>query len=778
MSRSVESGDTGGRIEFDPLAIANPPFSHQLEARTCLSAWVIVVIPAIASEIADRSGRIFTARPASHLLGLSLTSTGIWGTLDADKIKRPDRPGIMPQFKLTKIIMATVPLTMAPWGMAAAQSGPEAIVEGWIAASKPIEFLSVSHGGIVHEQSSNTTTISNLSIRLEVDGAKMQAQAGSTTAKATGKLDYTITFPAISFADLALDNGYYSASRINADIANLNFEIVGDAKNSSSAKGAYEKLVINNVKWAQPPAVANAPDKPVSKFYPLVAALVDISFDDASLDGMTMNQSTGDPAVNMILRYGATRLGQTVRGNISQMTLDGLAMNMSVPKGGGASQPLENFQFTAGQMSVNGYDYRTFIESFAPGSVAATDNDAYNPVIGELSFADFGFNAPDGQFSIDRIFMKDFGVRRPRIDVLSAVDKMVVAQMAGGAEPDPREVIELVASIYGAFRLGEFEIADIRVNAPDAQGVLGSYRIADLSANGLGEISLSGVNFAGKRGEFVKLERISVNDIGFPPLEALMNLEAAQENNDVLAIMKAMPTLGSYRAKGIDVRIPNEGEISLEDSQMVMADHIGPIPTKLDIRVNKVNMPVKYLEREQRAPLEAMGYANIEVSYGLQAAWDEASGTLSLASDAALTDGGTLDAAVTIGGVPRSVFENPMTAQNAIALLTINRANVEFDDQSIVSRGLKLAAAQQKSDPETLKAQMVGMLPFVLQALQNPSFVNELSAAVKLLLDKGGKITASATPANPVSLMQVVGVSQTAPGALIDLMNVKVVAQP
>ena len=172
-----------------------------------------------------------------------------------------------------------------------------------------------------------------------------------------------------------------------------------------------------------------------------------------------------------------------------------------------------------------------------------------------------------------------------------------------------------------------------------------------------------------------------------------------------------------------------------------------------------------------------MGFKDVVVSYRLDANWDEASKLLAVDLSTWLKEGGELKIEVDVGGIPLSVFENPLTAQQAVGFLTVNGANVEFNDLSIVNKGMTIVAAKQGVDLATMKAQAVGLLPFALEILNNPGFVEELSGAVKQLLDNGGKISASATPSAPVSVMQLIGVGATAPGAIIDLLNVQVKAE-
>jgi len=125
--------------------------------------------------------------------------------LSGNIVHKPEVEKHMSFQNFTKSIVIAASLTLAPWTVAWAQSNPEDIVEGWVSAAEGVDFLTVTHGGISHDGSSDVTTINGLTIQFTIDGAKMSVKANSATAKAEGVLDYTISFPTISFSGLMLE---------------------------------------------------------------------------------------------------------------------------------------------------------------------------------------------------------------------------------------------------------------------------------------------------------------------------------------------------------------------------------------------------------------------------------------------------------------------------------------------------------------------------------------------------------------------------------------------
>ena len=663
------------------------------------------------------------------------------------------------------------------WNIASAQSQAEKIIESWLGSAQGYEFAKITHDGVSHDSATSITTVKNLSLAFDASN-KLKPKSDGTPLPPSAQIKYTLTFPVIEFENLSADDTHYSASTINASQSILRFSISGTGESDSDMNGTYGDIQFNNLRWSKIPDIADDPTKPISKYFPLVAALLDISFDNATIGAMDMIQSIQKPTPTTInIHYGAMEIGKTERGNFSSLVMNGMEMELpnSAPD---ASPDSPLIKIKMGRVTAQDYNYGTFLDAFRPGTIAASDNEPFNTFLGDMVFEGMEMISNEATFTMGNIISKDIGIRAPKIDLLSEFDRLFLEAQEGGKEPDPKKLIELVANIYGTLRLGLFEMQNMQIDVPGkGNGGMGTFRIADLSANGMGEFLLKAINFnAGPKNKF-NMDEFAYGDMTFPPLSALLNLEAAQKANDIVAMMKAIPTLGYFTMKGISGVIPDQGSVSLEEFTTKMANFIGPIPTKIEAIIKNAKIPVDQLDAKQRAPLQAMGFSEVDVSFNLNADWSETTNVLSLQSGMEIVDGGLLDASLAIGSIPRDVFENPLAAQGIVAFVTFDKANITFDDRSIVERGMTLAGAAQGLDAETMKAQALGILPIVLQKLEQPAFVNELVASVKTLLDTKGKITATATPPAPVLILQLMGAGASAPGAVIELLNVNVSAQ-
>jgi len=697
-------------------------------------------------------------------------------------------------------LMISITLVLLPFqDKSFAQSRSQFIIENWLEAAEEYKFIQVSHDGIATD-SNNITTINNLTINILLDksvfGGKANKALDNPAARALGKSDttkdeypaiditYTITFPELSFDSLTFDGNYYSARSIAAEFVLLDFKSGTDEPVNFSVSGSYDNVRVDDVRWSKLPELSQDADKPISRYFPLVAALLDISFEKASIDTMTMVQNIANGVFVTTTKYGRMEIAKTVRGNISRMQMANMNVEMLSRSGDkNTSNATPIVAMSSGNFVASNYNYRNFLDSFTPGNVAAGDDGPFKSFLGEMSLDAVRVKTGTSEFLLDGMNVTNFGVRAPNIDLFGEMDRLYLLSktdvgLSGDNGPDARKIAELVGGIYSALRLGAIELRGMSFNVPEGgNGKMALYRIANLSTAGLGEFIVEGVNFMGNRGEFINLDRFSLADIKFPSLKSLINLEKAGKSGDIAAILEAIPTLSNIAAKGLEILIPGETEFSLSEYEIDMSQHIGPIPTKVEITVKDAIVPVIQLEKAPREVFGAMGFTELEFSYDLSAEWNETTNVLSSQTRVDLKDGGELDVDIDVGGIVREVFEKPQTIQSALAFATINRVQVNFVDDTLIDKGLAFVGATRGVSADTMKAQAIGMLPIILQVLERPAFVDKITQAVKIFLDSKGKITATATPAAPVLILQLMGAGATVPGAVIDMLNIEVNAQ-
>lgn len=653
------------------------------------------------------------------------------------------------------------------------------IVERWVEDSKSYSFFDLSHQGLSYDEANDVTTVNGFKAVFSPDFTSLVPEGEDAP-----RFTYSFEVPRLRYFGLSETGDRYAVNSIEADQINVIYSVDGGAVEAqdTEANGTYRDLVISAADWSKLPAIIEDPSKPISKYYPLVAAMVDMnmaSFNVASTD----LEQTLDARTLLKTTYGAIEFNDMKMGDYSSFSIDGLTMS-SAPRPDAEQFGGEyEFMVDIAKFSGGAYNGGTMVRQFDPALATSHRDTPFKTLLGSLSVTDTKLDVDDvARMSLENISYTDWGIRPPGIPLLALADELYLEAKAGGSEPDEKTILSLVSAFYSMFRIGSFDVSGFDLVGNDVENDtefsarLASFRLADLWSGGMGELSLKGL-FAEGEGNRIQMDLFQLKDVGFPTLEALMDVERASDEMDINGIIAAFPTLGLIEVSGVDVKIQDEPAIKLGLNRLEMGDFIGRLPTRVSSTLENLEFNVADLEPESREVFEDMGYQRVNLSYMVSLVWNEASEILSLVSKNALDDGGTLDASVDIGSVPRSVFENPETAQNALAFLTFNAASMVFNDNSIVDRAIEATAGKQGKSAEQLKQELLGALPFLMSALNKPDFVDQVAGAVGKLLSEGGSLTATAQPDQPVSVMQVIAGGAAAPGTLVDLLKIEVLAE-
>ena len=658
-----------------------------------------------------------------------------------------------------------------------AWADPVAIVEGWIAQSEPYDWVTITHDGVAHDATSGTTTINGLTI--VVAGYDLPGVSPETTDSDTPDsvdFSYSFIFPSLEFDGLGTDGDYYVATAIRAETLDIGFTIESVNQGTTSSSGSYDGLTVANARWARLPEVAEDPLRPVSRFYPLVAALVDVSFDEAEFGALEIVSETSEPDVATVVTYGAGRIGQTVRGNISTMEIGEITVEAI---SSGDESEMTDFLMDFGGVRAETYNYGDIVRMFDPAMEPGTGDEPYETVAGLVSVFDWGLTVEDADFSIGDLRMEELGLRRPTIPFLARVDELYIRAVESGEEPDPEEVIELVAAFYGMFRLGLMEFRDMEGSSEDFFGSLASVGLAGLSSDGIESIYYRGFEVRDGSGDVeVKLGDFTISNFLFPSLAALINLEQAQEEGDIETMLAAIPKIGGISIADLLVNVPFLAELSLGRAAIESSDYIGPIPTRIGSVIDNLRLPTWMLDEDSAEVMASLGYDEIASSSNLELVWQEDEQTIALRSESVLVDGGRMSLSATVGGIPREALENPMSLMFLAFAMTLNEATLEFEDDSLTERALALFAEDQGTDVTTMRAQALGIIPFIAAPLQRPEFLTALTTAASSFLDEPGTLRLTMVPDAPVPFMALMEAADgDDPGLLIDLLNVQISAE-
>lgn len=331
----------------------------------------------------------------------------------------------------------------------------------------------------------------------------------------------------------------------------------------------------------------------------------------------------------------------------------------------------------------------------------------------------------------------------------------------------------------GTFSLGYSDVNDIAVKiwdpvraqnkdskTPSFDGTLKHASISDVTPNSIGQVKVEGLHGAIEGDDAViDLGTFELANIAWPSARTFVEVAEADED-DIATLMKGVPTVGLLAVSGIKV-IADElpGPIALDEFRIAMEDHIGPIPTRIEHNISGLSYATEMVEEPQmREVLERLGIKQMNSSQDFVIAWDEATQDLRIEKLNVVLEGGlNLSADITLGGIPRSVFEDPSQAEALIATATFKSAQIELLDSPLVPALVDMQAEQAGLDGEMLSSMMIDGLLQGLGPVATTDFAVELAAAAKSYATKAGDLRVTFAPSAPVPLMQVGGLAALAP---------------
>ena len=198
-------------------------------------------------------------------------------------------------------------------------------------------------------------------------------------------------------------------------------------------------------------------------------------------------------------------------------------------------------------------------------------------------------------------------------------------------------------------------------------------------------------------------------------------------------------------------------------------------------------------DKDKSEQLAALGFTVLKGRLSAKGSWNKADGRIQITENAiALDNAGKLNFTMDIGGYTPGLMQSMQTlledkdpdnkAANGIAMLglmqnlTLNSIALRFDDASITDKILDMAAKRSGQTKEILIAQTKAMAPLMAVPLKNAEFVTNLAKAVSDYLDKPKNFEIKLAPEKPMPIALLIAVGATDPQALIEQVNLKVLA--
>ena len=310
-----------------------------------------------------------------------------------------------------------------------------------------------------------------------------------------------------------------------------------------------------------------------------------------------------------------------------------------------------------------------------------------------------------------------------------------------------------------------------------------SYEIGTLVLSGVSEIA-AGL-FEVTTAEWSRIEvTVGGESAAAIPLITAGSLYIQQPGNEPSAVdrLRASSVLAREFAMPEAVVLVNDQPVVLEDLRGTWDGDPKTGSGTSDFSARRIHVPGAVFD-EGDNPLAMAGYDELELSMSgttTTTYTDDAVG-FDLEMRINGRDVGSLIVELGADGIPLALFSAVDTEADPDDLMpfaddvSLKRARIRFEDDSLTGRILSLMAESEGTDVESFVAEGTAGLDMMLAEFLEPDLAREVSDALTAYLNDPRSITFALTPAQPVNFAQVMAGMEN-PVGLIDLLRPSITA--
>ena len=600
-----------------------------------------------------------------------------------------------------------------------------------------------SHGKVSFDLWSHTVGIADIATESAVQPAVTLKIAGLTVSGASQP-----------------DQGRFSADNIEA----ADVEIGAGTAGSAGFQIGYKapRVVIKNysgpASLPQPPAGASAIE--IYRFIlQRFAATSASSIETPSIAG-TINMA---PAMAANFTYSGSALRDIKDGKVATMQVERVNFTANMQQAG-KSQKL-----TAEIANIVSHDFDAAAVAAALDPQNAND-DSYHRFYGQTTAGPYTVSSDQGmQMRIDGFSIEDVAVRPSRLQLPA-----LLAMLPGTGAPHPtpeqaRALIDKIASIYGAIRVGKAEMRGLSINTPQGPLTLAAIRF-NLEDGKIGEFAMEGLDGHTPKGP-VKVGRFALKSLdvaNFLRMSGQFSNPAQKPTPEQLLGLLAL--LGGVEVRGIVAPFMDTGKsVNLDSFDLSWGQFVGPIPSQAHVAL-KMTTPVD-AKNPSMAQLVAAGLDTISTDDDLGAAWTEPTGAF-VFDPVKLQIGGIIDASarISLTHVRRQLFSfNPQQAGAMVAQVEAGTIELTLHDLGGVDLAVKQYARTQNVSPDAARQAIVESIKTnsADTIAANPDAAVIVDALAAYIQQPGSTLTLKLTPRGAVQVIPLIQQAKAdPPGAL------------
>ncbi|HMB48177.1 MAG TPA: hypothetical protein VKN63_07870 [Afifellaceae bacterium] len=302
-----------------------------------------------------------------------------------------------------------------------------------------------------------------------------------------------------------------------------------------------------------------------------------------------------------------------------------------------------------------------------------------------------------------------------------------------------------------------------------AQGVVAEVRFKNVAETGDGQFTASGaeysdITFSVQDKMEIKIPKIIIDD-----------LRTRNADSDKIP----MPVVyKSVVGDNLTLLVKEQNVmVNVDQVRFAMDDFANDVPSSGNMSITGIDIPLAAFPPGPNSP-QALGYTEnlvFDINAKGRARYDTAGFSLDDMTISADTIG-SLSLGLDMDNYPNLMNTenpNPMEMMNVV----LNSIRLKYVDDSLAVRILDMMAKQQGIERAQFAQQISMALPFMLSAINNQEFQNEVATAAGAFLTDPGTIEVNVMPEKPMSAAEIMGVAQSAPHTLPDQLNVTIEAR-
>ncbi|MEM8852781.1 MAG: hypothetical protein AAGD34_03710, partial [Pseudomonadota bacterium] len=338
--------------------------------------------------------------------------------------------------------------------------------------------------------------------------------------------------------------------------------------------------------------------------------------------------------------------------------------------------------------------------------------------------------------------------------------------------------MDLAGLMMGLFSADEVEAQNITHTSGGIDTKIDRVALSELTPEGFGAFALDGFSTTDTT-NIATLTSLSINDVAWAKSRFGVGPDvAAITAASPVVALAGYPQIGSFSVEGMVMEGPTmEGGVSVPSMTMRFADHIGPIPTNVTYDVETVVEGVAdTFPPDIDRLLASRGYETFDVRESGILTYDRSTEALTIKTKSDYERLGVLDMHLVVSGIPVLAFEEPARAFEAISLAAIADMSLSFQDKGAIDLLKAVFSHSSGTADNEVLPQWMGMARGVISGVVPEERAEPILAAIETFLTDTGTITMTAEPPSPVSFMQLATGAMTAPGQILNILNVTVSA--